>query len=39
MGLPFGHGRYNATIALGVKATLDGGRADLIIEEAAVRQR
>jgi len=36
-GLPFGHVDLNATIPVGVKATLDGTRGDLIITEAAVR--
>ena len=36
-GLPFGHGELNATIPLGVRATLDGQRGDLIIAEPAVR--
>lgn len=35
-GLPFGHIPHNATLPLGVKATLDGRNGDLIIEEAAV---
>jgi len=37
VGLPFGHVRLNATIPLGVRATLDGRRGDLIITEPAVR--
>jgi muramoyltetrapeptide carboxypeptidase len=36
-GLPFGHTTLNATIPVGVRATLDGKRGDLIITEAAVR--
>lgn len=36
-GLPFGHIDSHATLPLGVRATLDGRRGDLIIEEAAVR--
>jgi muramoyltetrapeptide carboxypeptidase len=36
-GLPFGHVRWNATLPVGVKALLDGARADLVITEAAVR--
>jgi muramoyltetrapeptide carboxypeptidase len=36
-GLPFGHVDFNATIPIGVKATLDGNTGDLIITEAAVR--
>ena len=36
-GLPFGHIDSHATFPLGVRATLDGRRGDLIIEEAAVR--
>jgi len=38
-GLPFGHVPHNATLPIGVMATLDGRRGDLVIEEAAVRQR
>ena len=37
MNLPFGHIRHNATLPIGVRATLDGQRGDLVIEEAAVR--
>ena len=37
MGLPFGHGLYNATLPFGATATLDGTRGDLIIESRAVR--
>jgi muramoyltetrapeptide carboxypeptidase len=37
MGLPFGHSRYNATLPVGVRATLDADKGDLVIEEAAVR--
>ena len=36
-GLPFGHVRHNATIPMGVQATLDTSRKTLIIEEAGVR--
>lgn len=36
-GLPFGHLPKNATIPIGVRATLDANRGDLIITEAAVR--
>ncbi len=39
LGLPFGHVPLNATLPVGVKATLDGVRGDLIIEEAAVAGR
>jgi muramoyltetrapeptide carboxypeptidase len=35
-GLPFGHVDLNATIPVGVKATLDADKGDLIITEAAV---
>jgi muramoyltetrapeptide carboxypeptidase len=35
-GLPFGHVELNATIPMGVKATLDANKGDLIITEAAV---
>ena len=37
MGLPFGHGVVNVSVPLGVRATLDGGAADLVIEEGVVR--
>lgn len=37
MGLPFGHVELNATIPVGVRARLDGGRGDLVVIEAAVR--
>jgi len=37
MGLPFGHGVANVSVPLGVRATLDGDAADLIIEESVVR--
>lgn len=37
MDLPFGHVKHNATIPIGVKATLNADAGDLIIEEAAVR--
>jgi muramoyltetrapeptide carboxypeptidase len=36
MGLPFGHTPLNATLPIGVQATLSGSRGDLLIEEAAV---
>jgi muramoyltetrapeptide carboxypeptidase len=36
-GLPFGHIPLNATLPVGVRATLDGERGDLVISEAAVR--
>ena len=36
-GLPFGHIRFNATLPIGVRATLDGEKGDLIITEPAVR--
>lgn len=36
MGLPCGHQRLNATLPVGVRATLDANKGDLIIEEAAV---
>lgn len=35
-GLPFGHIPHNATLPVGVTATLDANRGDLIIEEPAV---
>lgn len=35
-GLPFGHVAANATLPLGVRATLDANRGDLVIDEAAV---
>ncbi len=35
-GLPFGHVRENATLPVGLQATLDGVIGDLIINEAAV---
>ncbi len=35
-GLPFGHVAWNATLPVGVRATLDGDRGDLVIEAAAV---
>jgi muramoyltetrapeptide carboxypeptidase len=35
-GLPFGHVRENATLPMGLQATLDGVKGDLIINEAAV---
>lgn len=37
MGLPFGHNPHNCTLPLGVRATLDGTKGDLIIEEFGVR--
>lgn len=36
-GLPFGHVPCNATLPMGVQATLDAERGDLLITEAAVR--
>jgi muramoyltetrapeptide carboxypeptidase len=36
-GLPFGHVPLNATLPIGARATLDGIKGDLIIEETAVR--
>jgi len=39
IGLPFGHVPHNATLPIGVMATLDGRRGDLLIEEAAVTRR
>ncbi len=36
IGLPFGHVPYNATVPIGVRATLDGLSGDLILTEAAV---
>jgi muramoyltetrapeptide carboxypeptidase len=36
LGLPFGHGQRNATIPVGIKATLSGSHGDLIIDEPAV---
>jgi len=36
MNLPFGHVPLNATLPIGVRATLDGNKADLVITEAAV---
>ncbi len=35
-GLPFGHVAANATLPLGVRATLDGNKGDLLIVEPAV---
>lgn len=35
-GLPFGHVALNATIPVGVRATLDGRKRDLVIMESAV---
>jgi len=37
VGLPFGHVPMNATLPVGVRATLDGMNGDLIIEESAVK--
>jgi len=37
MGLPFGHIALNATLPLGIRATLDADNGDLEISEAAVR--
>ena len=36
-GLPFGHVPLNATLPIGVRATLDGINGDLLITEAAVK--
>ena len=36
-GLPFGHVPINATLPMGLEATLDGENGDLIINEAAVQ--
>lgn len=36
-GLPFGHVPLNATLPIGVQATLDARRGDLLVTEAAVR--
>lgn len=36
-GLPFGHVRHNATLPVGVLATLDADKGDLLITEPAVR--
>jgi muramoyltetrapeptide carboxypeptidase len=35
-GLPFGHVRHNATLPLGVRATLDANAGDLVLTESAV---
>jgi len=35
-GLPFGHTRFNATLPIGVRATLDANNGDLLITEPAV---
>ncbi len=35
-GLPFGHVALNATLPVGISATLDGDNGDLILDEAAV---
>jgi muramoyltetrapeptide carboxypeptidase len=35
-GLPFGHIRFNATLPIGVRATLDAKNGDLLVTEAAV---
>ncbi len=36
LGLPFGHVRYNATLPVGIQATLDAEQGDLTIIEPAV---
>jgi muramoyltetrapeptide carboxypeptidase len=36
-GLPFGHIRFNATLPIGVKVTLDANKGDLLVAEPAVR--
>lgn len=37
LGLPFGHVPLNATLPIGVRATLEGSKGDLVIEETAVK--
>ncbi len=37
VGLPFGHVPHNATLPIGIRATLDGINGDLVITEAAVK--
>jgi muramoyltetrapeptide carboxypeptidase len=37
VGLPFGHIPWNATLPVGIRATLDAREGDLVIEEGAVR--
>jgi muramoyltetrapeptide carboxypeptidase len=37
LNLPFGHVPMNATLPIGVRATLDGTKGDLVIEESAVK--
>jgi muramoyltetrapeptide carboxypeptidase len=37
LGLPFGHVPMNATLPVGIRATLDGINGDLMIEEAGVK--
>jgi muramoyltetrapeptide carboxypeptidase len=37
LGLPFGHVPLNVTLPVGVRATLDGAKGDLVIEEAGVK--
>ena len=39
IGLPFGHLALNATLPVGIRATLDAEAGDLVIEETAVRKR
>lgn len=36
-GLPFGHVRHNATLPIGLRATLDAEQRDLVLTEPAVR--
>ena len=36
-GLPFGHVPLNATLPIGIQATLDGNKGDLVITEPAVK--
>jgi muramoyltetrapeptide carboxypeptidase len=36
MNLPFGHVPFNATLPIGIRATLDANKCDLIITESAV---
>jgi muramoyltetrapeptide carboxypeptidase len=37
LGLPFGHMPLNATLPVGARATLDGLKGDLVIEESGVK--
>ena len=36
-GLALGHGKYKATLPVGVQVTLDGNKGQLIINEAGVK--